>query len=1023
MIPADETDFDELRIEMVTEPKLTNLDRLMRLAVMLFWGMAACAQELDAQPLHLAFHHLGRDKGLSQASCPFVTHDSQGFVWIASIDGLNRYDGQSIRVYRPNLSEAHSMVGNIVTSACFEDKRNGDLWFTTYNALHRYVRKYDHFDTFQLKNRAQERLTEDYYAFHLDSEGRLWLRVGTGGRGELHWFDTRTGRDSIGCPLSGNRSAVIPDEHGHIQQVLCSMFDTTGLEIVDAGRNCTKKIWLRNGTNAQSVFEVFVENDTLVWLGLFNGIGAFHPKTGTLQTYHPLEGRDVGFVWSVAPYTNRFLFVATQKEGLWLFDRIARRFVQQFTHEQDTPSSLLDNEVYNLCVDDQENLWVTHWRSGLSHVNLRKNKFFIPPSAKGGWFWQFLKGPDGNVWCSSPDKGIFVYTPQGSLVDVLRVLSPQTKQPLRFGKPLIFPNGGPLGLFRDNLLLWDAARRQIKWVKKMNEAMEGACVTPTGETLVTTQNGIFRWVGDAGDNISLIPIPIHAPMPLRYLAAIFCDSRGRFYISENSNRLLVFEQKAGGLFWQKSIEGTGACKGFYEKADGQGLWVACTAGLLSIGPHLEARIVNETSDGLPAATYYGVQSDRRGHLWLSSNQGLVRYDPIGHSFRRYLPVDGLFGAEFNTGAFYGADDGRIWAGGAGGLVVFHPDSVRSVPFEPQVQFTQILLNDQPGAGGLPAETTPALDLPYSQNTLSMEFVALEFSDPAANQFQYRLVGYDDAWVQSGTRGFARYANLPPGDYTFEVLAANSDGLWSKVPKTLKIRIQTPFYKTWWFILLCVLAFASIVYGWLWYRMQQALKIERMRVQISSDLHDDVGTLLAGLAMQSEALELTASEKDKGKLRRISEISRHAMGHMRDTVWAIDARKDKMENLLDRMREHAEETLSPRDFLFDIQTDNISLKQNLSTHIRQNLYLIFKEAITNAAKHSNGDRVTASLKKTDAGFEMCIRDNGKTVEKAYKTTGLGTSNMAMRAKKIGATLEISREDGFSVVVRMEKLNNF
>ena len=206
-------------------------------------------------------------------------------------------------------------------------------------------------------------------------------------------------------------------------------------------------------------------------------------------------------------------------------------------------------------------------------------------------------------------------------------------------------------------------------------------------------------------------------------------------------------------------------------------------------------------------------------------------------------------------------------------------------------------------------------------------------------------------------------------------------------------------------------------------MQQALKIERMRVQISSDLHDDVGTLLAGLAMQSEALELTASEKDKGKLRRISEISRHAMGHMRDTVWAIDARKDKMENLLDRMREHAEETLSPRDFLFDIQTDNISLKQNLSTHIRQNLYLIFKEAITNAAKHSNGDRVTASLKKTDAGFEMCIRDNGKTVEKAYKTTGLGTSNMAMRAKKIGATLEISREDGFSVVVRMEKLNNF
>ncbi len=218
-----------------------------------------------------------------------------------------------------------------------------------------------------------------------------------------------------------------------------------------------------------------------------------------------------------------------------------------------------------------------------------------------------------------------------------------------------------------------------------------------------------------------------------------------------------------------------------------------------------------------------------------------------------------------------------------------------------------------------------------------------------------------------------------------------------------------------------LTLGGLIYAWFWYRLQQALKIERMRVQISSDLHDDVGTLLAGLAMQSEALELTAQEKDKSKLKRISEISRNAMAHMRDTVWAIDARKDKLENLLDRMREHAEETLTPRDIRFDMQVDNLSLKQNLSTNIRQNLYLIFKEAVTNAAKHTNGDTLTVSLKKSGEGFEMRISDNGQVIEKTYKTTGLGTSNMQMRAEKIDGKLEINRENGFCVTLRMRHMD--
>lgn len=972
---------------------------------------------LPAQQLNLAFQRLDRDKGLSQGTCPFVSRDSKGFVWIATVDGLNRFDGKNIKVYRPNPSTPHSLVGNILTSACYEDAQTSDLWFTTYNAVHRYVRDYDHFDTFQLKDSARNPLVEDYYAFHLDRQGRLWLRVGDGDNGFLHLFDTRTGRDSIVCPLGGYRSAVIPDKNGEVAQVLSSVLSTPGMEIVDLKDSFAKRAYFREGPEASTVKETFVENDTLVWLGLSNGIAAFNPQTGTSKVYAEMNDQPADDVWSVCPYGQHLLFVATQKKGLWLFDRRARRFTQQFAHEPNNPHSLLDDDVRNLFIDREENLWAAHWRYGLSYVNLRKNKFFIPPVAKGFAFWQFMNGPDGNIWCSVSRRGFFVFSPGGQLVDTVSNYFPELRRRINFTGQMYFPKEDGWGIYGNLLFEWERDRHRLNMVGQLPQRIMEVCVTPGGKTVAATAQGLSRLARDGDKGYTLTPFDLDVPFQPKNLSAVFCDSRGYLYVAENSERLLIFKETAEGLHFEKSIGGTGACKGFFETAGGQGVWVACTAGLLRIDPNLESRMLNETADGLPNATYYGVIADRHGRLWLSSNQGLLCYDPAQRSSRRYLPVDGLFGNEFNTGAFYQAADGKIWAGGLGGLVVFHPDSIRNLPFEPQVQFIKIFANDIPLKTEKQVEVLESLNLPYSQNTLSFEFVALEFSNPAANEFKYRLVGYDDNWVNSGTHGFARYANLPPGQYTFEVLATNSDGVWSTLPKRLKINIQTPFYKTWWFYLLCTLAVAGLIYAWFQYRLRQALKIERIRVQISSDLHDDVGTLLSGLAMQSEVLELTAPEKDKSKLRRIGEISRDAMARMRDTVWAIDARKDKLENLLDRMREHAEETLTPRGMRYQLQADNLNLKKNLPTNIRQNLYLIYKEAVTNAAKHSNGDTLSVILKKSGAGLEMHICDNGTAAAKNYKTTGSGTSNMQMRAEKIGGTLEIIRENGYCVHLRL------
>jgi signal transduction histidine kinase len=380
---------------------------------------------------------------------------------------------------------------------------------------------------------------------------------------------------------------------------------------------------------------------------------------------------------------------------------------------------------------------------------------------------------------------------------------------------------------------------------------------------------------------------------------------------------------------------------------------------------------------------------------------------------------------FNQGAFLQASNGEIWMGGADGVNVFHPDSIRHKTDFPRILIENIKINDVNNNFKQNVQLLNQLPrLKYNENTLSFDFLALEYNNPESIQFKYRLTGQDTAWVMANNPGFIRFSKLPAGAYILELIATNSDGVWmpASMAKKVNFYIPLPWWRTWWFFLLCIVIVGAAVYGIVAYRFEQALKIERMRVRISSDLHDDVGTILTGLAMQSEILELTANETTKPKLQRISELSRSAMSHMRDTVWAIDARKDKLENLLDRMREHAEETLTPKGIAFDFQVDQLALHKNVPSHIRRNLYLIYKEAITNTAKHSNGSAVNIQLQKIEAtGLEMRIHDNGIPLQKEYKTTGAGLANMRMRAEQIGASLQLDTSSGFLIIIHLPRIS--
>jgi len=279
-----------------------------------------------------------------------------------------------------------------------------------------------------------------------------------------------------------------------------------------------------------------------------------------------------------------------------------------------------------------------------------------------------------------------------------------------------------------------------------------------------------------------------------------------------------------------------------------------------------------------------------------------------------------------------------------------------------------------------------------------------------------------------------------------VKGADANGNWSTETLRIPIVVKPAYYQTYWFKGLVLLLISFVIYRIFLFRLKQRVKMERIRTKLSSDLHDEVSGLLAGIAMQTDMLQNTVKDGDSlDRIKQMGEVSRKAMSKMSDVIWSIDSRKDRVEELIIRMREHADEMLSPLDINYNLKVDDsIDLKRKIPVTLRQNLYFIFKEAVNNIAKHSRATKVQIQLENDGSEFQMSIADNGSAVtEKASadyalqhehgkpdasapplrrhkKKTGQGLSNLRMRAARIDAEIDIrTGGEGYTVELRRRR----
>ncbi len=464
--------------------------------------------------------------------------------------------------------------------------------------------------------------------------------------------------------------------------------------------------------------------------------------------------------------------------------------------------------------------------------------------------------------------------------------------------------------------------------------------------------------------------------------------------------------------------------------DGDELWYGCLNGLgvlnIHSGEHLlySNPVINQDGQS-NYRTVFSILPDEHDGFYLGSSNGLLYFDRKKRIYSNLDENHPLAQNEYNRASAFMDSRGRYYFGTTDGLFSFVPDELVFSPAADTIG--EIMLYGISIFNGnekqyrylsVGLKTQKHLSLRPSDTNIQFSFSVPEFEKTV--YYRYRIAGLDEQWTAFSPDNRILLYSLPPGDYTLEVKASTGVTDESASSYTLGIHMPEIWYRKAWVIILMSLLFTGIVVALIRYRYQQKWlrqkALEKLRVSISSDLHDDVGSLLSGVAMQSQVMSFDVDEKHKTSMLELSAMSREAMERMRDTVWAIDARKDKYENLIDRMRDFAEKTLERKNITHEFITKDIDGKKFINPEVRQNIYLIFKEAITNVVKHSDGTHVRIELSHDVKGVQLVVHDNG-TLHATNNSDGSGISNMEMRARKIGGTCEVRYEGGYRIQVRV------
>lgn len=1031
-------------------------------------------QEIRTWPRQtLRFENISLEDGLSQSSVMHILQDAQGFLWFGTEDGLNRYDGYTFKVFKPNPDDPYSLTDRWI-SALYESS-DGSLWVgTRLGGLNRYDPKSGRFTHYMHDpNDPGSLASNDVRAIYEDEDGIIWVGTQAG----LDWLDPVSGaithirgKASASGSLSDNQVTVLYGmDNGDVwigtaEGGLNFYHRATG----QFGRYPYRSSQSENGLCAPHVNAIAEDARDRLWIATTNGLTLFYPAAGYFLCYRyeaSLPGSlSANLVHDVLVDSTGQLWAGTSR-GLDRFDFDAETFIH-YRHNPAFPDSLSTDTVYSIYQDRGGVLWIGTYGGGVNKHNKDQERFAYfrhdpddSASLSNNFVFPIHVDYEGKVWVGTYGGGLNLFNP---LNGTFTHYTNNPNQPSGLSSNYIW------SLYRDREgNLWIGTNKGMERLKPATGEFTNYAKEPDnpdapqpgsiyailedgqGILWVGTSRGLGRFDRASGlFTLETFRSPI-APTQEERISALIQDSDGSLWFGSQDNGLYRYDPATQELVrYRSDLEDPYSLSHdsvlvIFQDSRGR-LWVGTGGGGLNLfEPQTESFRAYTEKDGLPNNVVYGILEDADGRLWLSTNHGISRFDPGTETFRNYSVSDGLGSMEFNQSAFAEASNGAMYFGSINGLNVFFPEDIRDNLYNPPVTLTSLTQLGSPLDTGQTPESLDEIVLTWPQNSFEFEFTALGFSNPAQNQYAYKLENFDKDWYELGSRRNGRYTNLPGGTYTLRLKAANSDGVWDEQGKSIRVTVVPPFWQTWWFRIgsaLFIVASAAIGYR---IRVRQIEShnreleaLVRKRTAEIEELFEQTKELAVIEERNRLARDLHDSAKQKafaalaqlGTVNGMIKSNPPVWKHLNEAENLVYEVIQELTFLIQEMYPVAlmEKGLptTVREYLFEWENRNeilvelvMSGERPLDLKVEQAVYRVIQESLANVARHSRASQVVVSLQYSPNLLEVVIADNGCGFDITKRMSGLGLRSIRERVESVGGEVQFESGNGHGTRVSL------
>ncbi|RDB04673.1 sensor histidine kinase [Runella aurantiaca] len=979
------------------------------LSVLLLWSCGLLAQ----LPNDLLFQRYSTHEGLSDNYVFNVVEDRQHFIWAATFQGINRLDGVEVRHYSLLDSSKTDAQPSIEVIRDYK----GGIWATSNANLFKYDPVQDQFKLkLQTKNKefsANNKKVKQKFALFNDIPNQcFWIARENG----LFRYLINTERleptpiPSFSTPhkiISINSTTLIIATNEE-----WISYDTRSQKSFRIPKPATE--WVIYSTKANHW--IYSDENRRIWEISFQNSQFTRP---VLTEINP-ERKEIRSIATLPNLTGtKVLWCGLVTGGLAVLNSENKNAYQLFNAHINQLNGFHYRRILNIYQDSTHNIWLSTdqglYRANPTKFQIQKELFPFFRKLNISRVRQIVQHPSEPhlQWIANSNYGLILYD------KVHQKIIKSFEMPGSGITQIKYDRQGRLWVLSAKKLTIIDPQLRIKTIQTAHLKPDLLCWR------IIFDRYDNAWIGS---EIGLLKVAFPTKKITVYTPVITDpQSISHAFVYDlkwlNNQKIALATRNGVDIFdtnTEKVTEKIGARQNVFalDIDSTQTMWVAFSNEFLKISNHQVVKSWKSYGNNRTLRFKNGLAVDKSGKLWMNTNDGLLNFDPITENFQLFTENDGLI-----SNYFYGfiyENNGNLYLNHEEGVNYFDPLQAHITPKIYETLLTDFSLLDERQAIDFHNLQNP-FKVNFDQNIITFRYAVVEFDHPEKITFRYQLEGFDKGWKNGHTRRDVSYTNLSGGHYTFKVQALRTDGNVASNIAEFQIFVTTPYYRSWWFFGLLFCGITSFFYGLYRYRLKQILRLHHLRNSISRDLHDEVGSTLSSITMLSESAKKSI-DIDEAQTRKFMEsITKNAqkvLENMDDIVWAINPKDDSLESIVLRIKEYAYTITETKDIhlSFDIDPRLQKLKAPMKT--RRNLYLILKESINNAVKHSGCNELKIVLKIEKKALNMIIKDNGQGFDPLKPSLRNGLENMRQRAEELGGKIRIDAQKNKGTAIYIE-----